>query len=233
MSNTQQETLPAHFRKGARPGKHQGRRTATVLSLAEGLGGRALDYGAGWGDLTARLAPQFSRITGVDVSPERVAYAASEFAPIPFRVCPEEGLDEADGSFDVVCSTVVLHFVPSPERYLAECRRVLRPDGHLVVMIQNPDSMWMVAQRLRRGAPTRHGWDDGTIKTWTGSLEAFRVWLTERGFQIECEAGFYDPPLDRIRRPSEVVLSAMNAVGHLFSIPEHWSYAGFRCRRIG
>ncbi|MES2124539.1 MAG: class I SAM-dependent methyltransferase [Gemmatimonadota bacterium] len=233
MSNTEQASPPAHFRKGARPNRHQGRRAATVLSLAEGLHGRALDYGAGWGDLTARLAPQFDPITGVDVSPERVAFAAGEFAPTPFRVCPAEGLEDADGSFDVVFSTVVLHFVPSPERYLAECRRVLRPDGALVVMIQNPDSMWMVARRLRRVRPARRGWDTGAIKTWGGSLAEFRSWLAAQGFQIEREAGFYDPPLDRLGGPGDLALSAMNTVGHLLSIAEHWSYAGFRCRRAG
>ncbi len=226
---------PPHFRRGARPDAHQARRAATVVQLAAGLSGRALDYGAGWGDLTARLAPQFSEIEGVDVGTERVEFAAAEYAPIRFAQCPTDGLDYADASFDAVFSTVVLHFVPSPEHYLAECHRVLRPGGELVVTIQNPDSMWMTLSRLRkpnRGAP---GWSSGSsnqIKVWDGTLATFRDWLTAQGFAIESHAGFYDPPLDRIRTPADVVLAALNTTGHVLSLPGRWSYVGFRCRRV-
>ncbi|MEP6591352.1 MAG: methyltransferase domain-containing protein [Gemmatimonadota bacterium] len=233
MTTTTDAAPAGHFRRGARPNRHQARRAATVLQLAEGLTGSALDYGCGWGDLTFRLAPQFERIEGWDVSAERVAFAATEFAPIPFRQCAEAGIELADASVDVVFSTVVLHFVPSPEGYLTECHRVLRPGGTLVVTIQNPDSMWMTARRWRRGTPAQPHWDRGVIKTWGGTLDTFRCWLEQQGFAIERSDGFYDPPLDRLRTPGEVVVSALNAVGHLCAIDGRWSYVGFRCRRVG
>ena len=215
---------PAHFRRGASASRHQARRAGVVSALAAGLSGRALDYGAGWGDLTVRLAPQFSSIEGVDVAAERVSFAAAEYAPIPFHRCDPDGTDYPDASFDVVFSTVVLHFVPSAEDYLAECRRLLRPGGRLVMMIQNPESMWMLARRWRTGTTPRQSWGGS-------SLREFEQWLGGHGFTVEERAGFYDPPLDHLRRPGDLVIAAMNAVGHVCSIEDHWSYVGFRCRR--
>lgn len=203
--------------------RHQARRADAVLALACGLSGDALDYGCGWGDLTARLAPQFRSIVGVDVDPARVAFAAAEYAPIPFATCRPDGLDLADQSVDVVVSTVVLHFVADPDAYLAECRRVLRPGGYLVIMIPNPDSMWMVGRRLLGRRGLRTGWG-GTM------LSEFPPVLARHGFGVEAQRGFYDPPFDRVRTAGDVALSVMNAVGHTAGLARHVSYAGFRAR---
>lgn len=216
----------AHFRRGARPGRHQRRRAETVLHLARGLRGDALDYGCGWGDLTARLAAQFDRMIGVDADPARAAFAASEYAPIPFEPCPADGTRFADESFDVVFSVAVLPFVPDAARYLAECRRVLRPGGALVIMIPNPESMWMLGRRVRGTPVTPESWGGGTRKE-------FRNLLQRTGFRIEDEGGFYDPPFDHVRHPGDVVISFMNAVGALLRIPGRWSYVGYRARRDG
>lgn len=219
------EVAPAHFRRDAAPGRHQRRRAAAIMELSQGLTGRALDYGAGWGDLTWKLAPQFDAIEGVDVSADRVAFAANEYAPIPFHQCAEEGLDYADASFDVLYSTVVIHFVPSPDRYLAECRRVVKPGGTMVIMLQSPDSMWMLGRQWRQGFVEPQNWGGNT-------LEDFRQWLRAGGFEPEQQAGFYDPAFDRAKTAGDMAISVMNAVGHLFSIEGRWSYVGFRCRRL-
>jgi len=41
------------------------------------------------------------------------------------------------GAFDVVLTSSLLQMVPSPEDLLAECRRVLRPDGVLIITVPN------------------------------------------------------------------------------------------------
>lgn len=225
---------PAHFRRGAAPDAHQARRAALVTSLAAGLTGRALDYGAGWGDLTALLAPQFDQIEGVDVDADRVAFAAQEYAPIPFHQCPPEGSGYEDAAFDAVISTVVVHFVPDADRYIEECHRIVRSGGSLVITIQNPESMWMSLSRWRSGTRPEPKWVAGSsgIKVWGGTLAMLRSWLEGKGFAIERSAGFYDPPLDRIRTAGDVAVAALNTAGHLLSIDGKWSYVGFRCRRI-
>lgn len=216
---------PPHFRRGAPPSRHQRRRRATVLRLANGLGGAALDYGCGWGDLTAALAPQFDRIEGVDVSAERVSFAQREWAPIPFQVCAPDGLARADASVDVLFSIVVLHFADDPGRYLDECHRVLRPGGALVVLVQNPESMWMMGRRLRGGTPH-------DVRLGATTRAGFQDVLRRHGFEPDGETGFYDPAFERVRTPGDLVISVLNGVGHLLRIRGHWSYVGYRCRRV-
>jgi trans-aconitate methyltransferase len=203
--------------------RHQARRAATVMGLAAGLTGDALDYGCGWGDLTARLAPQFTSIRGVDVDAARVAFARTEYAPIPFTTCGTDGVALPSASLDVVFSTVVLHFVPEADRYLAECRRLLRPGGHLVITIPSPDSMWMTARRLLGRATDPTGWGGDT-------LAEFPPLLARHGLHVEARGGFYDPPFDHVRTPGDAVLSVMNLGGHLLGLEAHVSYATFRAR---
>ncbi|HEY3933845.1 MAG TPA: class I SAM-dependent methyltransferase [Gemmatimonadales bacterium] len=193
--------------------------------MAEGLGGVALDYGAGWGDITALLARQFDRIVGVDIDPARVEFAAAEWAPIEFSECSDHGVAFGNASFDAVFSIVVMHFSPSADAYLAECRRVLRPDGTLVIVIQSPESMWRVIRRMRG----RLSWDGGI---GAESLQGFREVLERGGFTIDRTAGFFDPPFDRMQGPADLLLSIMNGVGQLLGFDRHWSYVGFRCRRV-
>ena len=45
-----------------------------------------------------------------------------------------EELALADGSVDLVCSTLVLCTVPDPQRVMSEVRRVLRPNGRFVAI---------------------------------------------------------------------------------------------------
>src|SRR5262249_29251413 len=77
---------PSNFFKGARPTWHQRRRHRAVLDMLLGLEGEVLDFGCGYGDLTAAIA-RTHPVQGVDVDPERIAFAAREYSPLQFSVC--------------------------------------------------------------------------------------------------------------------------------------------------
>jgi SAM-dependent methyltransferase len=159
----------------------------------------------------------------VDVDPARVAFATTEYPELTFAACRPDGLDLEDESVDVVFSTVVLHFVPEVDAYLSECRRVLRREGHLVIMLQNPESFWM---RLR-GALGRNVDGPG----WGGRSRAdFTALLQRHGFVVEREEGFFDPPFDRLRTPGDAVIGVLNGIGHQLDLRGCWSYVGLRCR---
>ncbi len=218
------ETAPANFRAGARRTWHQARRHAAVDRLVAPLrGGVALDYGCGWGDIAARVASRFDRVVGVDVSPDRVAFARAEYPTIEFRTCPTDRLDHADGSYDVVLSIVVLPFVPSVADYLADCARVLRPGGHLVAMFPNPHPM----MELVYGAFGRRYVRMRVLPTMADVDRAF----AEAGFRVEAQTSFYDPPFDRITNAVELVTAGLNTIGHLAGIASRASYLGVRCVR--
>lgn len=99
--------------------------------------GRVLDWGCGWGQMTALLrengvetvafdyrAGLDSPVTGrLPYFPEIEAQLSSEPVALPF---------ESD-SFDTVLSCGVLEHVPDPEGSLAEIRRILRPGGMFYV----------------------------------------------------------------------------------------------------
>ena len=92
---------------------------------------RWLDVGCGTGafsELVLRLCAPAS-LTGIDPSPEQIAYVREHVPGAAFEVADSQALPFADGAFDVVASALVLHFIPDRARALAEMWRVLRPGG--------------------------------------------------------------------------------------------------------
>lgn len=85
-----------------------------------------LDVPSGGGYLDAYL-PAGTRLSACDFS---VGFAAEGAA-----LASPERLPFADAGFDAVLSLTGLHHVPAPRQdaFLAECRRVLRPGGRLLV----------------------------------------------------------------------------------------------------
>lgn len=100
------------------------------------------EFGCGTGrlarELLERHLPPDAVYRGVDLSRTMVELAASRLAPFAGRAAVEPAPDEpafplADASVDRVLSTYVLDLLPDPavRQFLAEARRVLRPEGLL------------------------------------------------------------------------------------------------------
>ena len=94
---------------------------------------RVLDVGSGTGSLTFELArdPRLESIEGIDFSPIYVEHARRHARDnrVTFRVGDACELPYADGSFDCAFSSLVLQFVPNPDRAIREMRRVTRSGG--------------------------------------------------------------------------------------------------------
>jgi len=119
---------------------------AAALLEAAGLrrGERVLDIACGTGVVTrlaAERAGADGAVAGLDINPAMLAVARSvpsSGAAIEWHEANAEALPIADGSFDVVLSSLGLQFVPDKESALREIRRVLDPDGRLAIATVGP-----------------------------------------------------------------------------------------------
>ena len=93
-----------------------------------------LDSGCGDGGVARLLRQRVREVVGVDVE---AAAAWREEPGLTFTVADAEQLPFADGSFDIVHSKDSLHHMDSPERALAEYRRVLKRDGSALIVEAN------------------------------------------------------------------------------------------------
>jgi len=102
---------------------------------------RALDFGCGAGRLTQALAVHVAEVVGVDVAASMLDVARRldrSDGRCTFVLNERDDLgDFADGSFDLVYSSLVLQHLPpeAARRFLTELGRVLRPGGAVVVQV--------------------------------------------------------------------------------------------------
>jgi SAM-dependent methyltransferase len=121
-------------------------------------GRRVLEIGLGQGSEAEQLIRRGALWTGVDLTETAVERTGTRLA---LRKLPFEDLRQAsvlnlpfpDASFDVVFSHGVLHHVPDILGAQREIRRVLKPDGELVVMLYARWSLnYLIAIGLLRRA---------------------------------------------------------------------------------
>ena len=92
---------------------------------------RLLDVGCGLGELGERFANELgAEVCAVDLSERMVELARAR--GLDARLADAENLPFPDDDFDCVFAGWVLYHVPRLEQAIAECARVLRPDGTLV-----------------------------------------------------------------------------------------------------
>jgi ubiquinone/menaquinone biosynthesis C-methylase UbiE len=93
-----------------------------------------LDAGCGGGGVARLLRQRVREVVGIDVE---ASDAWREEPGLTFAVANAERLPFGDASFDIVHSKDSLHHMESPERALAEYRRVLKPHGAALIVEAN------------------------------------------------------------------------------------------------
>jgi ubiquinone/menaquinone biosynthesis C-methylase UbiE len=111
--------------------------------------GRWLEVGVG----TGRFASSLGVAEGIDPSPRMLEIAASR--GIEIHQGSAERLPFTEGSFDGILMALTLCFVANAPEALKECRRVLRPDGRLLLGILPADGPWgrEYVEKASRGHP--------------------------------------------------------------------------------
>jgi SAM-dependent methyltransferase len=98
-----------------------------------------LDVGSHEGYGSALLGMVAQQVFGVDLSPEAVARASRNYcgARVSFTVGAYAAVPFPDASVDVVVSFDTLEHVADREKFFCEIKRILRPDGMLVISTPN------------------------------------------------------------------------------------------------
>ena len=101
---------------------------------------RTLDAACGEGYGSAMLALSAASVEGVDISAEAVGHARQRYGRLPgleFQVSDCTSLPFGDNEFDRIVSFETLEHLAEQDQLLAEFRRVLKPDGCLI--LSSPD----------------------------------------------------------------------------------------------
>lgn len=128
--------------------------------IAERARGRTLEVAIGTG-LNIPLYGPDVRLTGLELTPEMLAIARRRATDLDRRVSFCEGdahtLPFRDGTFDTVVSTYAMCSVPDLPLTIAEMRRVLVPDGRLLLLdhVRSTVAPVFWLQRLAERRPNR------------------------------------------------------------------------------
>jgi SAM-dependent methyltransferase len=119
-------------------------------------GQRVLDAGCGAGYGSADLARAAERVVGVDRAPEAIEFARAHYtaANLSFEEASCESIPYADGSFELVVAFEVIEHLEDWRGFLREARRVLVPNGQLVV--STPNKLYYTESRGADGANPFH-----------------------------------------------------------------------------
>ena len=93
-----------------------------------------LELACGTGVLSVQLAVNVKMLEATDFSEKMIEQAKMrpQSSRLHFSVQDATALPYAPGTFDAVIISNALHIMPSPEKALAEIRRVLKPVGILI-----------------------------------------------------------------------------------------------------
>lgn len=99
------------------------------------LGFEILEIGANIGEHLKFVSHDFESYTLTDI--RLTDFSGGGDPKIRFLVADVEALPFEDSSFDRVISTCVFHHLTDPAKGLEEMRRVVRPGGHITLLLPN------------------------------------------------------------------------------------------------
>lgn len=165
-----------------------------ALALAGDVRGlRVLDAGCGPGIHAAELLAGGAVLTGLDGSAGQLAVARERLGPdVPLHHADlSEPLPLPDSGFDLVFSSLVLHYIRDWGPTLREFHRVLAPGGLLVASTHHPfmrravDAGTSYFDTYQWSEEWRRGDGRITMRFWHRPLHAITDALTGNGFQID------------------------------------------------
>jgi ubiquinone/menaquinone biosynthesis C-methylase UbiE len=174
-------------------------RPAIVELAGEVTGRRILDAGCGAGPVSSALRERGAIVSGFDLSAKMVELARQRLgADTDLRVADiAQPLPYPDGAFDDAVAALVLHYLEDWSGPLAELRRVLKPGGRLIVVVNHPIILKIERPETDYFATTKWSEEysfDGqpaVLTYWHRPLHAMSDAFTAAGFRI---SAISEPP---------------------------------------
>jgi malonyl-CoA O-methyltransferase len=134
---------------------------------------KILDLGCGAGHVTGNALRQWplAEITALDAAPSMLAALQGKFANVKV-LCADAADPGATGAYDLILSSMMLHWLPDPRAVIARWRAALPPRGHLLVAIPVAGSLNEWSEACREA-----GFSDGL---WPFPPPDFAAGLTEQ-----------------------------------------------------
>jgi len=149
-----------------------------IKAVSMHVRGRLLDIGCGTNDLVRTYEGEGA---GVDVYQwGTVDWVVEDSSKLPFE----------DNSFDTVSIIAALNHIPNREEVLLEARRIVSPDGQLIITMIPPrvSAIWHILRRRWDADQHERGMKPGEVYGLTRK-QIHRL-LTEAGFRVVSERRF-------------------------------------------
>ncbi len=138
--------------------------------------GKLLDFGCGWGQYLAAAQAVGWDAVGIEVDPEKIAFARSQ----GLNAVQGELLDRTFDSetFDAVIAQQVFEHLYDPVSYMEEIKRILKPGGIVFVSVPNYGSIRakLAGANWDMVSPVAH------VRYFTGSI--LKRLLVDHGFEV-------------------------------------------------
>lgn len=178
-------------------------------------GRTALDFGCGIGRVTNHLSAYYSEVVGADISDEmiRLAREHQESPVVRFEQVRELPLPFADGTFDLVYSTLVIQHIPLPYNlgYVDEFFRVARG----VAMFDAPshplrrgeweappNGIFLLNRDLVLNRAEEHGFELLGLRQYPGTAWRHYQYVFERRTDRGARPATAEAPRASARRPA-------------------------------
>jgi malonyl-CoA O-methyltransferase len=143
-----------------------------------------LDIGCGTGRRAAELAPQCKSYTQADIS-ETMVHQAMSKCPHGLPVVVDAQSPCFTASFDIIISSLTLHWLQDPKQGLQQLIGCLKPGGRLYLTTMGANSFyeWRTAHSvLDEPCGTPDFIPMGALKSWLptqGEREVFEQWIVQ------------------------------------------------------
>lgn len=122
-------------------------KAANILAAQLPKGGKLLDIGCGYGFFLSKMKAMGWQTYGIDVSETAVSYASGNGFDVSLGTL--DNIRYENNSFDVVTMFYVLEHLPNPLNALKEVRRILKPNGLLLLRVPHTTPIVRILSLLK------------------------------------------------------------------------------------